>query len=90
MTSLNDVARHSREPVWRATPSRETRLCTVQPGWRTFDPNILHAGCTKSSAGRLIEIEGGPPPRRSPAKAGLVLARLQSTRDTSYLFRRRC
>lgn len=62
MTSLN-VARHSCEPVRAATPSRERRrLCTVQPGWRTFDPNILHAGCAKRSAGRLIEIEGGPPP----------------------------
>lgn len=64
--------------------SRERRrLCTVQPGWRTFDPNILHAGCTES-AGRLIEIEGGlllsaPPPlllRGFPA-AGPVLALLQ-------------
>lgn len=92
MTSLN-VARHSREPVRVATPSRKTAALHGAIWLAHLWPQ--HPACRlreEVSAGRLIEIEGGPPAAsafRSLAKAGLVLARLQSTRDTSYLFRRR-
>lgn len=83
MTSLN-VAPHSYDPVRDATPVREREgrkrdggCCTVQPGWRTFDPDILHAGCAARPAGRLIEIEGEHPPRADPLQPVRFLARLQ-------------
>lgn len=57
-------SRHSCEPVRGELPPRErerdgSARCNLVGAPLT--PDILHAGCAKSSAGRLIEIEGGPP-----------------------------
>jgi len=73
MTSLNVVPR-SYEPLPRSYPpgkrargrNRGGGSCTVQPDWRTFDPDSLHAGCTTRPAGCLIEIEGEHPFARTP------------------------
>jgi len=87
------VAPRSYDPVREATPGERTRgrnrdggSCTVQPDWRTFDPDSLHAGCTTRPAGCLIEIEGEHPFARTSCSRSGFWCRARKRAEIHVIF----